>query len=448
MRSRIFVSHANTPRENEFALWLALQLAKEGYSVWCDQTMLLGGEHHWVDIETAINSSVKFLYVLSDTSNVATPVRGTVPELEVAKEAVREEALTDFIIPLQIEELSYRINILLKGITIIDFHRGGWAQGLAHLIQKLERDNAPKTDHFSADSVTSWWQEHYSAERGVQEEPETYLSSWFPIMELPKAIHHHQMPMSEIAKIDLDALPYPAFLDENILISFAKMNKLIQTNQLYLGLGLQKTNTYSLDRYLAGETRGAERRQARDAVYRLFRMAWEQKMNEKPLKVYLLSGDRRCDWFPKGYTEKDRIYFEGINGRTWRQLWGRYKEKHWHFGLSTIIQFEPILCFVAMYHILFSDDGQEIWDSTSKLHRARRSLCQNWWNDKWRDLFLASMSLIADGEEHIELPLAGNVSLRVRIWPVEFNSPVSYSDPDRDSLYREYQDEFEDEEEE
>lgn len=450
MRENIFISHAYSSRDNEFTLWLALHLAKEGYSVWCDLTMHLGGEHHWEDIEIAIRSgSAKFLYVLSDSSNVATPLRGTVSELEVARDVAGEEALSDFVIPLQIEELSSQVNIRLKGITIIDFHRSGWAQGLAHLIEKLKRDSAPKANHISADSVTSWWREHYSAERGVKEEPETYLSNWFPIMELPKTIHYHHMLMSEIEEIDFDALPFPAFQNDNKLVSFAKLNDLTRTNQLYLsGLRRQTTNTYDLDRYLAGQIRGVGRKEARDAVYRLFRLAWEQKMAEKLLKAYLLSGDRRCDWFPTGYTKKDRIYFEGVNGRTWCQLWGRDKERHWHFGLSTRIQFEPILCFVVLYHVLFSDDGQEIWDSTYNLHRARRSLCKNWWNDKWRNRLLASMSLIADGKEHLKLPLAKNVSLRVRIWPVEFDSPISYSKPDRNPSDFEYYDEFEDEEEE
>jgi hypothetical protein len=42
MADLLFLSHAN-PEDNEFTLWLALQLAKEGYKVWCDLTGFLGG---------------------------------------------------------------------------------------------------------------------------------------------------------------------------------------------------------------------------------------------------------------------------------------------------------------------------------------------------------------------------------------------------------------------
>lgn len=41
-RRMLFLSHA-TPEDNSFARWLALQLANEGYPVWCDLTKPLGG---------------------------------------------------------------------------------------------------------------------------------------------------------------------------------------------------------------------------------------------------------------------------------------------------------------------------------------------------------------------------------------------------------------------
>jgi hypothetical protein len=53
MRDMLFVSHANA-EDNEFAFWISLQLAKQGYAVWCDLTKLLGGETFWSDIEHAV----------------------------------------------------------------------------------------------------------------------------------------------------------------------------------------------------------------------------------------------------------------------------------------------------------------------------------------------------------------------------------------------------------
>src|SRR2546425_981273 len=81
-RNMIFLSHAN-PEDNHFTRWLALQLAREGFPVWCDLTQLLGGEDFWHDIETAIRDrTAKFLFVLSKVSNQK---QGTLMELTVAR---------------------------------------------------------------------------------------------------------------------------------------------------------------------------------------------------------------------------------------------------------------------------------------------------------------------------------------------------------------------------
>src|SRR3954452_23494732 len=92
-RDTLLLSHAN-PEDNEFTLWLALQLANEGYKVWCDLTRLLGGEVFWDDIEDVLrNSAVKVLYVLSRSSNAKD---GPLRELHLAQSVARKEKLTDF----------------------------------------------------------------------------------------------------------------------------------------------------------------------------------------------------------------------------------------------------------------------------------------------------------------------------------------------------------------
>ena len=126
MRDLLFISHAN-PEDNEFTLWLALQLAKEGYKVWCDLTGFLGGEDTWRDIDKLIREkTAKFLYVLSRTSNVKI---GSLKELQVAENIARDNELLDFIIPLHIDDLPHReINIQLARLNAISFDKG-WPNG-------------------------------------------------------------------------------------------------------------------------------------------------------------------------------------------------------------------------------------------------------------------------------------------------------------------------------
>src|SRR5580658_9125008 len=95
-RDTLLLSHAN-PKDNEFTLWLALQLANEGYRVWCDLTKLLGGEVFWDDIEEVIKArAAKVLYVLSRTSNAKD---GPLKELRFAQGVAKREKLKDFVIP-------------------------------------------------------------------------------------------------------------------------------------------------------------------------------------------------------------------------------------------------------------------------------------------------------------------------------------------------------------
>jgi hypothetical protein len=188
MRDILFLSHAN-PEDNEFTLWLALQLAKEGYPVWCDLTKLLGGEDFWVDIEKTIRErALKFIYVLSKTSNIKT---GPLKELSVAENVARDHSLKDFIIPLHIDTLPHReINIQLARLNAITFDRG-WAQGLKGLLDKLEEESVPKNALFTPNTVTSWWREQFSANGGVRDEPEEHLSNWFLVSDLPAQTYFH-----------------------------------------------------------------------------------------------------------------------------------------------------------------------------------------------------------------------------------------------------------------
>jgi len=166
MRNTVLLSHAN-PEDNEFTLWLALQLANEGYRVWCDLTKLLGGEVFWDDIEEVIRSTAsKVLYVLSRVSNVKD---GPLRELQLAQNVARREKLRDFVIPLHIDDLPHNeITIELTRVTACSFENS-WAAGLAALLDKLEQQGVPRSANFNRIAVNEWWRTRFSAERGVRD---------------------------------------------------------------------------------------------------------------------------------------------------------------------------------------------------------------------------------------------------------------------------------------
>ncbi len=149
-RDALLLSHAN-PEDNEFTLWLALQLANEGYRVWCDLTKLLGGEVFWDNIEEVIKSrAAKVLYVLSRTSNAKD---GPLKELHFAQGVAKQEKLKDFVIPLHIDDLPHGdITIEITRVNTVPCEKS-WGAGLAKLLEKLEQDKVPKDQKFNRTAV-------------------------------------------------------------------------------------------------------------------------------------------------------------------------------------------------------------------------------------------------------------------------------------------------------
>lgn len=435
MSDLLFVSHAN-PEDNEFTLWLALQLAKEGYKVWCDLTGFLGGEDTWRDIDKLLrDSTVKFLYVLSRSSNQKL---GTLKELQVAENVARDKSVHDFIIPLHIDDLPHReMNIQLARLNAISFDNG-WANGLKSLLEKLEKDNTPKNSEITPEIVTSWWREHFSAEQGIINQPEDYLSNWFLIQNMPAEIFFHVLRRTSIGKLGLpDEPPYPAFHEGEFLISFAAAEDFQES--LGESLIIERTLRFPLEEFVQGdcEDQIVDRTEARNFVSRLLRIAWENLLRERRLPIYDLS-NAQCAYFKKGFAKDDKAFFKGVDGkRTFRQLVGYETmtrgKRFWHFGIQAKPFRYPYVAFVIKPHVVFSDDGQNIWDKPERMHTARRSQCKDWYNPEWRDRMLAAMSWLAGEQANIKLNMGKDLTIEVPNYPIMFKSPVSYIEPQKDA---------------
>jgi len=438
MHNMIFLSHAN-PEDNEFTRWLALQLARERYPVWCDLTKLLGGEDFWRDIEKAIRERTqKFLYVLSKNSN-SKP--GPLQELQVAQNVMRDQSLQDFIIPMLIDELPHKeINIQLTRINAIPFN-SGWGRGLKILLEKLEQDKILKSPNFTPTAVSAWWRTQFSPDEGISNKPEEYLSNWFPIQALPSNIYFYTLQRSQIGKLEVQSeLPYPAFQHNQYLVSFAQADDF--AGKLGNFVSIKDFHSFSTRDFLEGNVakKLVERKQARDFVSRLLRMAWQKMVERCKLPTYELANDTRCFYFTKGLAENDRISFTGVNRETtFRQVVG-YKslkasdgqiisKRFWHFGIQARPLVYPTFVYIIKPHVVFSDDGKNIWESKERMHKARRSQCKDWWNSDWRDRILAAMNWLSNDEREIEIQLGSDIAIQVSNCPVSFISPVSYTDP-------------------
>ena len=423
-RNMVFVSHAN-PEENELARWLSLQLASEGYAVWCDLTKLLGGEKFWEDIQQAIRTrTAKFVYILSRASNSK---RGTLDELDCAIGTDKRNQLKDFIITAKADDLPFdEVYIGIRRLNHIDSR--SWAKGLSIILEKFEADGVPRTPSFGRKAVCSWWRDQFSADAGVVEQPEHLLSNWFKVESIPHTLYEHKLSAIRAGSISVEDIvfAYPAaWVSDVSFLSFAPAGEVCAS--IGGNLEIAATNEYSYDDVLSGEA-------VKDGpkhISQLFRIAWNSALRKR-LAVYQMANNQLCFYFSGDLVKDDSIDFRTIDGeKAWRGVVG-YKTllggriRYWHYGVTGKPILRPETLFVLKGHVLFSDDKQTLWDSKESTAKARRNQCQNWWNDDWRDRLLATMSHLAGDDEKVSISLAKNEALTLAKFPILFESPVTY----------------------
>jgi hypothetical protein len=179
-RKHIFISYAW--EDEKFALWLAKTLTREGFFVWIDKMKLLGGEPFPSEIEDAIsNRTHQFLALMSHSSlKKPSPRR----ERMLADKAAKKLNLSDFIIPLMVDDLSPNdLDFLTTELTALPFN-GNWNQGLKLLIKKLVQTDAPRDPEGGRQRLKQW----YESRTECTGPGESAITNLVEIQEIPKKI--------------------------------------------------------------------------------------------------------------------------------------------------------------------------------------------------------------------------------------------------------------------
>ena len=426
-RNMIFLSHAN-PEDNDLARWLALQLASEGYPVWCDLTKLLGGEDFWKDIQDAIrNRSIRFLFVLSRFSNAKD---GTLQELACAKVTASKlkPDLRDFIIALKSDDLPYsEVEIEIQRLNYIPFN-GSWATGLAQLLKKLEEDSVPRDTRFNRDTVNSWFrsQAEFAADHGIYPQAELQWSNWFAIESLPERIWCHTISRRTTGKLDVDIsrLKFAAAKATDLsFLCFAEAAEI--EDELEPSIYIHSSSTIQVSEIFE------ERHPLGRQLVNILRQAWESTLLSRDFSAQDVSPRPSRFFLRRGKIPDDRLFFEGVAGKkSYRDVVGYATKqgvrRYWHYAISGKPELNPHPHFVVRGHVLFSDSGHTLWGDTEKMAKARRNQCKGWWNDEWRDRMLAVMTHLRGEESSIALQLSPSDHVLVSSSPELFECPVSY----------------------
>jgi hypothetical protein len=433
-RDTLLISHAI--EDNEFTLWLALQLAKDGYRVWCDLTKLLGGENFWDDIEQVLrNRGCKFIYVLSRVSNGGAE-RGFRKELHLADIEAKGNGIKDFILPVAIDDLpSSEYNVYLSLRQGIGFYPS-WRDGLLLLLKKLRQDRVPKRkQRFNPRNVARWWRSYRSSSSGILRQSDKYFSNWFAIPKLPTRIHIHTL-RTEHQDSHGGLGNWPGYQEGPRLVTFAPVADLPS------GAEIAESQSFAvadmLDRSLP--ITDEQLRQLQRNFVRLLGLSLEKRIREAGLDSYELASGKLCWYFRKPPNEEAlKVHFDGIEGkREWRALTGfatlpsqhdreSGAKRYWHFAIQVRAKFRPYVVFHVTSHVVFSDDGKTPWSDKKRMHRARRRQCKSWYNDAWRDRLLATITFLSAEKPNVEISIASGESLIMESRPMIFESEVSFS---------------------
>ena len=443
IRDTIFIGHA-TPEDNEFTLWLQSKLRNEGYKCECDLSLLLGGESdYWNTLQEFLeNKCLKYILVVS---NVTFNKGGVLDEWEHCKSLEKELKIKDFIIPVKIDNSPYNSRIGLNRRNIISFG-SNWAIGLKRLLKKIINDKVPYTPN-SPLSISNWYNNVYTNYLGLDKEvQDEFFSNWISIPKLPDKIYFHKFPNSKQAKAVLENLFYPAYRHGNQIVSFEnKLDSFLPVEQLKLSptevieFGTDNAFEYydSLDFPKFGDLRRL--------LVRLLNVSFERCLENQGLQIFELSSSK-CFYYNHNPEKKVKGQFR-LGEKTKKiGLTGKYFDSFWHYGVSFRCLLSPELCFSLKNHIVFSEDGQKLWNDAKKSHSARRRKGKNFYNKEWRDLFLSFLSTLSNEKGEINIPLSSESNLTLSSTPIKFLANFSYAEPNDESRLIPIDDYLEDQE--
>lgn len=428
IRDTIFIGHAN-PEDNDFTLWLRAKLINEGYKVECDLTFLTGGENdYWKSLQDLLeNGTVKYILVYSKNT-FEKP--GVIEEWEQVKAIAAQHQLNDFRLVCKIDDVSFSQRIGLNVMNQIRFDKA-WGFGLKQLLNKLRTDRVPhgKRNQYSIDD---WLRNKFTTNPFLKKKKETYYSNWLHITTLPDVLYIHKFENNSQAKLISNEFSYPSIVHDKYIITFLEI--IPQTApSINFSIEAKSTIVVKTEYYLSNvdELDFPCHVDMKRFIVRLLKDAFFKTMENKGVPFHSMSNRLRCYYYKEGQIENNKVayLYEG-NWMRPKQLIGEYFESMWHYGISIRPILRPFLRFAIKGHLVFSDDGQNVWEKKKELQSARKTKGKGFYNADWRNLMLAFLHSIADDEGLITIELNESFSIKLPATPVLFHSTYGYDEPD------------------
>jgi hypothetical protein len=407
-RRAIFISHAN-PEDNPFTIWLGAKLAAAGYEVWADVLRLNGGDDWQRKLEQTLRDRACKVLLVANPNAVSR--QGVRNEIQIASEVARKIGDSNFIIPLRLAP--FEAPFLIAQAQYIDFS-GGWATGLYELFQALQQEYKVPTQQES--TVDVWCALQAMHGRALDNHSERLISNWLRVRKLPETILYYRKSELNHHGVVL-SLPSAEYGDGFLTCEEHR----IETASRMLLEGALENGWPEL---------GISTQDMRNKFTHIANQGMELLLKARGLKSHEMANKRAAWWFANDLPDS-RQSFRWAESKGSRVLRG-YSEKrklHWHFGVSAFYRGGPLRHYRIKSHLLFSEDGTTTLPG-KRMRRVRRSFAKGWRNARWRDMLLALLYWLSEGESLLRVPLHLDDDLLIEVPPIFYTSPVSIQEGD------------------
>lgn len=425
-RQVLFISHAS-PEDNPFTIWLGAKLAAAGYDVWADVLRLTGGDDWQRKLEDALRH--RACKVLLAASQRSVDKQGVRNEIQMASDTAKKIGDGRFIIPLKLEP--FEAPFLIAHAQYIDFSHG-WSSGLYELLSALQDEyNVPRSEP----STEVWRSLQAMHSKKLDERSEQLVSNWLRIRKLPEVIYYYQKTELCSSEVTLSSpcVPYGDGFVTCEKHPLQNASKALLRDTLSVGwpeLDIANTEMRKIFTQLANE-------------------GMEAFLKSRGLRSFEMANGQLAWWFG-GHAPDSRIAFHwgGVKGSRVLRGVSEKRKVQWHFGVTSQYRSGLVPYFCLRTRLLFSEDGSTALPG-KRSNRMRRSFAKGWRNARWRDMLLAFLFWLSDGESLIRLPLALESEIKVELPPLMYLSPVSVSEGEGEEVdEEETNEEFAEEDEE
>ncbi len=263
---------------------------------------------------------------------------------------------------------------------------------------------------------------------------EVYYDTRWHIPELPPSFYIYVFAKEPEAFQVQQQSKYPASKTANIISTFYDLPHFeIEADDKVEQINFENKYEVKVKDVLLGvrkegfpNTRDAENH-LRSLLQRIFHMI----MRERGLRWHNMANKKLAYYFTRKANAKITFEYRHRSKKKTKhkKIFGKHLDSFWHFALSAKPVLTPQLAFSLKSHIVFTTDGQTLWEDPNKMHSARRQKGRLLFNEEWRDMLFAFLHGLCGSKKAVRINISPSFVLTLRPWTNVYQSDFGYIEP-------------------